>query len=604
MILTVQRTFPLKRPTPKMREVLLALGLQAQNLRHRTLFFIRNVVAGFEGGKLKDELHKNMEIAFDAAERHIARINEARTVRAKVKRKEPKLIGSIRSNPWVILNTTLLDNIVREEPDIAPSHPYKSVPAALAQGVIQQVYSDMQGYLKSLKAYKLAPSKFTGRPAMPGYGSDSAVSFEIPIANTNGRALPKLGKKSVARDIRCDEYLTNEQKSLWDSYELGKEIGSMLDHIPKGARAKSFRVTFNKGKPSFGVVFDIDIDIPDDSIMAQVYKEAYKKAGVRKTKFGTEVQKKPTEEMLVNALKNIGETRKAASLDFGITNLLSLVFADGSTGSIVAADRIARKLAHKNGKLDKWKSRNMPERLKELQAKRELEKLSYPEFREMKRLYKDFYSKPEYTAMTGALARWADDAFKKAASGAIKQLESRGIEALVVGLNKGWKTEVNMGSKVNRAFHGLAHSRIFGMLRSAGEKAGILVVSTEESHTSKTSFCNNTVLRKFGDKKDNREEKSENTEGAPARAKLPRSGNVMKENGGERGRKDRHVYRNEGNGKGKPSNWRKYVHADINGAFNILRKIFAWFTFNESLDLDYNLYWLSPKLGITPMRLL
>ena len=104
--------------------------------------------------------------------------------------------------------------------------------------------------------------------------------------------------------------------------------------------------------------------------------------------------------------------------------------------------------------------------------------------------------------------------------------------------------------------------------------------------------------------KDNREEKSGNTEGAPARAKLPRSGNVMKENGGERGRKDRHVYRNEGNGKGKPANWRKYIHADINGAFNILRKIFAWFTFNESLDLDYTLYWLSPKLGITPMRLL
>ena len=61
---------------------------------------------------------------------------------------------SVRDNPWGILNITLLDNLVREEPDIAPAHPYKAVPAALAQSVIQQVYSDMQGWLRAIKEYK------------------------------------------------------------------------------------------------------------------------------------------------------------------------------------------------------------------------------------------------------------------------------------------------------------------------------------------------------------------------------------------------------------------------------------------------------------------
>ena len=62
------------------------------------------------------------------------------------------------------------------------------------------------------------------------------------------------------------------------------------------------------------------------------------------------------------------------------------------------------------------------------------------------------------------------------------------------------------------------------------------------------------------------------------------------------------MYRNEGTGEGKPANWRKDVHADINGAYNILRKMFGWLSFNDKLSLEYDLYWLSPKLGVTPMK--
>jgi len=33
------------------------------------------------------------------------------------------------------------------------------------------------------------------------------------------------------------------------------------------------------------------------------------------------------------------------------------------------------------------------------------------------------------------------------------------------------------------------------------------------------------------------------------------------------------------------------------------RKAFEWFFVNAGLSLDYDLYWLSPKLGVTPMQL-
>ena len=590
-----------------MQTVLLALGHQAKNIRHRTLFFIRNGLTAFEDGKLRGELHENMITALDAAERHIALINAKRTERAKTKKgkkKAPKLIQSVRENPWAILNTTLLDNIVREEPDISPSHPYKAVPSALAQGVIQQVYSDVQGYLRSLKEYNAAPERFTGRPALPDYiGKDAVSSFEIPLSRTTGKTLPPISKKDVACDVACKEYLSGEQKAVWDKYQLDKEIEALAKHLPTNSRPKSLRVTFNNGMPRLVVVFDIDVEIEDKSVMATVYKKAFKKAGKRKTKFGGTVQKRPTEDMLVEALQTIKQTDTVAGLDFGMTNLYALVFGDGTRGNILAAARLVKKLEYQHGKLDDWKSANTPARLKELQGKKVKEKLSNAEFREMKSLYREFYSHPEYVARTAKLARWSDDAFKKVAAGVIKQLKKHKIEALIVGLNKGWKSESNMGSRLSRAFHGLAHNRLFGMMRSAGEKAGILVVSTEESYTSKISFCNDTKLRNYEEEHVKQKEGYTEKE-APERTKLPRRGTRKKENGGQRGRKDRHVYRNEGTGEGRPANWRKYVHADINGAFNILRKMFGWFTFNEHLTLDYDLYWLSPKLGVAPMKFL
>lgn len=427
-----------------MREVLLALGLQSKNIRNRALFFVRNVLSAFEDGKLKTDLHENVISALAAADRQIAKVNAKRSVRARLKSAkvgedvQPKLIASVRENPWTILNPTLLDNLVREEPDISPSHPYKAVPAALAQGVIQQVCSDMKGFQRAVNEHRKNPNKFTGRPAMPGYlGSDDVASFEIPLSRTTGKNLPPITKKTVACDVKCLEYLTDEQKATWDSYALGESVQKMLDRLQPNARAKSFRVTFSKGRPSFVVVFDIDREIDDDSLMARVLKEANQKAGIRHTKFGATTQKRPTEDMLLASLKKTPETEKVAGLDFGMTNLLSLVFGNGAKGCILSASRVVRKLEHRQGKIDKWKSENTPPRLKELQARKESEKLSRAESREMRRLGREIYAHPDYAKKTGSLARWSDDAFKKVAAGVIKQLKANGIEALVVGLNKG-----------------------------------------------------------------------------------------------------------------------------------------------------------------------
>ena len=52
--------------------------------------------------------------------------------------------------------------------------------------------------------------------------------------------------------------------------------------------------------------------------------------------------------------------------------------------------------------------------------------------------------------------------------------------------------------------------------------------------------------------------------------------------------------------RNRDDRWR-WVHADVNGAFNIVRKVFQNFSYHIGLTLKFNLMRLSPRLGVTPL---
>ena len=217
-----------------------------------------------------------------------------------------------------------------------------------------------------------------------------------------------------------------------------------------------------------------------------------------------------------------------------------------------------------------------------------------------------FYSRTEYAALMTHRNRWLDDALKKVAAGIIRQLAQRKIELFVVGRNKGQKQGSNIGRVQNRTSHNLAHVRLINFIKNAAQTAGILVLTTEESYTSKISFANNTPLLNYEEKEQpvTRAATAHPTTNDVARTNLPGNGKKKHRFGGKRGttKATRHVYTNEKAGN-KPANWRKRVHADINGAFNILRKALPWFEFNPTLTFSYDLFWLSPKHGLSAMNL-
>ncbi|MFZ4813289.1 MAG: RNA-guided endonuclease InsQ/TnpB family protein [Phototrophicaceae bacterium] len=107
-----------------------------------------------------------------------------------------------------------------------------------------------------------------------------------------------------------------------------------------------------------------------------------------------------------------------------------------------------------------------------------------------------------------------------------------GIGTLVIGKNDGWKQNVHLGSRTNQHFVQIPHARFIEMLTYKAQWVGIAVITREESYTSKCSFLDLEPIGKQGQY----------------------AGKRIK----------RGVFR--------ASNGRQ-INADVNGAYNILRKV-------------------------------
>jgi putative transposase len=117
-------------------------------------------------------------------------------------------------------------------------------------------------------------------------------------------------------------------------------------------------------------------------------------------------------------------------------------------------------------------------------------------------------------------------------------LVQEGIGTLVIGLNKGWKQEVELGRRNNQNFVQIPHTRFIHLLRYKAQLVGIRVLVREESYTSKASFLDLDNIPTYD----------------PKRTERPRFSGK---------RETRGLYR--------ASDGRR-IHADVNGSYNTLRK--------------------------------
>jgi IS605 OrfB family transposase len=199
-----------------------------------------------------------------------------------------------------------------------------------------------------------------------------------------------------------------------------------------------------------------------------------------------------------------GREEKIASIDLGIDNLATIVSEDFT---IIFS-----------GKFVKSHNQLFNKTLAKLNSIKDLQKIKGTT-RRIKKLY---YDREQYM----------EDVFHKISRKIVNLLIDSKITKLIVGYNKGWKQNVNMGKKNNQKFTQIPFARLVSYLEYKCELVGIEIVIHEESYTSK---CDSLAFEKIG--------KHENYLGR---------------------RRKRGLFQ---------SSVGKLINADVNGALNIMRKV-------------------------------
>lgn len=140
-------------------------------------------------------------------------------------------------------------------------------------------------------------------------------------------------------------------------------------------------------------------------------------------------------------------------------------------------------------------------------------------------------NKYKIQALTNKRNNKVKDYLHKASRMLVNQLVSNGVATVVIGHNKEWKQDINIGKSNNQKFVQIPHSTFINMLKYKCELEGITAIVREESYTSKCSFFDNEEICKYTDYKGKRIKRG--------------------------------LFRTSSG---------RFVNADLNGALNILRK--------------------------------
>lgn len=216
--------------------------------------------------------------------------------------------------------------------------------------------------------------------------------------------------------------------------------------------------------------------------------------------------------------------QRIAAIDLGINNLATVVTNDGDNPLIISGGKI-KSINQYYNKLSSKKNSLLP---KNIYTSKSLDRLW------LKRNNKLSY---EIHKITKYLTTYFDE---------------RDISKVVVGNNIGWKNGIRLGKRNNQNFVNIPYKMFIDQLVYKCKLVGIEVIVSEESYTSKVSFLDSDIIPNYRDEN------------------IPKfSGKRIK----------RGLYLS--------SSGRK-INADVNGAYNIMAKLFSKHIINNRLQLGYN----------------
>ena len=141
---------------------------------------------------------------------------------------------------------------------------------------------------------------------------------------------------------------------------------------------------------------------------------------------------------------------------------------------------------------------------------------------------------------------WIEDKIHKISRWIINFCINNDIGNIVIGLNKDWKQDINLGKKNNQKFVEIPFSKLIDKISYKGKLIGINIQTTEESYTSKVDHLAFETLKKHD------------------------------------------VYLGKRNKRGLfQSSVNKLLNADVNGAIGIGRKVFGDSFVKEIIDSGF-----------------
>ncbi|UJL47376.1 transposase [Virgibacillus sp. NKC19-16] len=276
---------------------------------------------------------------------------------------------------------------------------------------MRNAFDDWQSFFASLKDYKENPSKYLGRPRIPGY-----IKSAMRIAT--------FSNQDCTIKNKCLKFPKIKEK-----LNLGK-LGYTNEKL------KSVRVIPKYGQFVVEIVFEGNIAEPISEI-----------------------------------------PKRVMAIDLGIDNLATITTNTGKAPVLLKGKNIKsinqfynKKRAYYNRILRQGKSSK-----EGLFSSHRLQNLDALKHRKLK----DLFHKASFVAMS------------------IAELED--INTIIIGNNKGWKQNANMGAKNNQRFVGIPFSLLINMIKYKAERVGINIIVTEESYTSKASFLDRDDIPTYGE---------------------------------------------------------------------------------------------------------
>jgi putative transposase len=91
---------------------------------------------------------------------------------------------------------------------------------------------------------------------------------------------------------------------------------------------------------------------------------------------------------------------------------------------------------------------------------------------------------------------WIEDKLHKISRYIVDFCKSNNIGTIIIGLNKEWKNEINIGKRNNQHFVSIPHSKLIDKIVYKANLLGIEVITHEESYTSKIDHLAFEPLKK------------------------------------------------------------------------------------------------------------